>query len=187
MTDASIVPVNRASSDELETSSIRSLIPNASKRLVANLRRLKLTGVSLKRALDVCSHYSVRPNSLVRWMDEGMSVARIEECLEVREATEISSVILIDKFLGSFNFKSQLPIDMLDAFNDIVKGFDMKSPWHYLMHRIDEIFDGDVLEAYRMCLEDPEQFALIMKRKGDYLQGRSQSVRSMLDPNELED
>lgn len=186
MENTSLVPTVQQTATELEHGSIKSLIPTASKELVTAFVRHNLVGLRLQQAHEICNYYSVRPGNLVKWMDDGLSLNRIKECLEVREVTSILSVSLIGKFLDGIDFQSSLPIDMLDAFNDVVKGLRMKQPWHYLMHRIEEMFNANVLAAYQMCLQDSEHFALVIQCKEDYMDGKCWSINDLLYPEGME-
>jgi len=109
-------------------------------------------------------------------MEDGMSLPRINQCLEISALMDDMpnlSVRAINSLLDRVGFEVEVPAPILETFQDAIANRYRGRrifPMQWFLHRIDEVFGGDILEAYHMAIEDPDEFGrMITSRPEDLL------------------
>jgi len=155
---------------------VRQVAPKASLKLV---RRCLKAGLDeergLKRALALIAVHRTSLPAILEWLENGITLERLETCLAIRRQYHVrDSVRLIDRCVEAIGFHERHLtgvnpnlLEVFETFQDVLSKLGGMFPAHRLLHRIDEAFNGDILAAYRMALDDEAGFVQVVKGRRD--------------------
>lgn len=98
--------------------------------------------------------------SIARYMNDGLSLERIEACFALQRDIDIS-VPTANYFISELNFQMENPAEVIDTMLEAL-GEHFMSP-NRLAHMIRERFNGDVHRAYHMAIDDPEAYLRVLQ------------------------
>ena len=138
--------------------------------LISRYVSLGLTDQRLEQAKDICATHSVRDTTLLRWLEDGVTLERVSVCLSVKGLLdeETASVPLLNNIANALGMnESSLNSDesIAECIDDIYAVFESNNwrfPLHTLYHRIDERMGGDWRTALYLANNDPAKLRSIL-------------------------
>lgn len=155
--------------------------------------RSGITGRRLRQALALVPRFQTNATSLIRWLDDGLTLGRIERCLKLQRETGFctgDSVLVINWFLDDLNSpddpeaSDQMEAEFLAFFRDTFVEITGRFSAQRLKFFIDAHCPNGVHEAYNWAMIDPEGFVKTVNSSSSW---RSSSGRPMPDLAEIYD
>lgn len=145
---------------------LKESLADGSTKLALRCQRVGITTSNIDEVVAIASVYKTNVYSIVSMMEDGMTLKRAEQCLEIRQAMPNFTMRLINRYLEAFNFQVTPMEEVLDLFEEVANRIGGKYPLHRVFHTVEEIFDGDFHKAYSMAIEDIDSFVCDIKTKG---------------------
>jgi hypothetical protein len=150
---------------------IRQIMPKATKKFALRCQKAGMDNGEIENAIELVDRYEETTLPfIVKWRENGMSLDRIETCLEIRETCPGGTVKLINKYINKIDMvMTESVIGVFETLVEAANKFPGIFNQHFLLHRIEELMDGDIMTAYQIAIDDPEGLIKMLKRKRDIL------------------
>lgn len=149
-------------------------------RTLIRCRLVGLTDQRLDRAIMVCKDHNIGLPRIIRYMENGITLERVELVLGIYDEGFVSesraSVYLMNAFANALGFsvdsRNEHFRDAIAAFQEFYEArlqhiTRATIPLYWLYHRINEVLDGDFRKALNLIETDPEQMVnIVMRRRG---------------------
>lgn len=137
---------------------IRRVAPKCSTTFIEKCQSAGISEANVTQVVSMVEAYGKPIGSIARYMKDGLSLGRIEECFELQRVLEQSiTVPMANEFLSQLGFQGVAnPAEVIDALLEVT-GNDRLAP-NRLVHIIEERFAGDIHGAYHMAVEDPDGY-----------------------------
>lgn len=172
---------------------IQAILPDADKASIERCLETGLTRAELLLAARVVNQYGTTFRSIARYIRQGMDLETIQECFEIQGAFPEANLSIpkIHQYLELIKFSTESVEAVLDAIREIWRycktRLRSRFPAHWLFHRIDEVFDGDIVLLYHLWL-DNEKLTIDIILEKQSMAARSQLMGySLTHPEEVEE
>lgn len=145
---------------------LKDSLADGSSRLAIRCQRVGITTSNIDEVVAIAEAYKANVNSIVSMMEDGMTLKRTEECLQIRQMMPNFTMRLINRYLDEFNFQVTPMEEVLELFEEAAARIGGRFPLHRIFHAVEEVFGGDFHMAYSRAVEDIDGFVRDITSKG---------------------
>lgn len=146
---------------------LRQILPRTKDAFLIRCLKAGLDEESLPQAKDLAELHRANLSSIVRWLEEGASLEKIQTALELRDQYPGATTKILLQVYEAAAIQMVPLSEFLAPFEEILEGLRSHSPFNWLVYYIVNSLEGDWQLAHQMATDNPPAFTLLVLGKID--------------------
>lgn len=151
---------------------LKDTLKTDSTALAIRCQHVGITSSNIDEVIDMVQEYNSSVSSIVSLMEDGLTLNRVQQCLDISRSMPNFTIRLVNRYLEELNLQITDPAEIMSVFEEVCHHLEATYktkrkhyPAHQIWHAIDEVFEGDIHQAYQLAVEDMDQFVRTISTK----------------------